>query len=179
VPFERRRYWLAPARSGGAPPRREEPADSPQVFAAEAAAMPLGASYPRPVLSTAFVAPLGEREERIAALWEEALGIAPVGRLDSYLELGGHSLSATRMLWRVNELFEVDIPIAQVFAAPTVAGVAALVAAARRPEGAGALAAEPSLEIDPEDLAALIADVQGRSPEEILALLAHEREDFS
>ena len=71
-------------------------------------------------------------EELIAALWCQVLGVDSVGRDESFFELGGHSLLAMQVVSRLRELFGVEIELRQLFASPTVAGLAEHVEAARR-----------------------------------------------
>jgi amino acid adenylation domain-containing protein len=70
-------------------------------------------------------------EEELAAIWEDLLGISPIGVDDDFFALGGHSLLATQMLSRVRRAFRVDLAPQAVFDAPTVAGLARVVADAR------------------------------------------------
>jgi amino acid adenylation domain-containing protein/non-ribosomal peptide synthase protein (TIGR01720 family) len=74
-----------------------------------------------------FEAPVGEREEVLAELWQSLLKVERVGRDDNFFELGGHSLLATRLLSRIRERLGVSIPLAQAFEATTVAAQAALI----------------------------------------------------
>ncbi|HKI01749.1 MAG TPA: amino acid adenylation domain-containing protein [Thermoanaerobaculia bacterium] len=76
-------------------------------------------------------APRDATEEILAAIWAEVLGRERVGVGESFFEIGGHSLLATQVVSRVREAFAVDLPLAGLFAAPTVAGLAELVRAAR------------------------------------------------
>ena len=71
-----------------------------------------------------FVAPEGEVQERLAAIWTEILRVERVGARDSFFELGGHSLLATQVLSRVREAFGVELPLRALFETPTVAGLA-------------------------------------------------------
>jgi hypothetical protein len=87
------------------------------------------AAHPRPPLATPFVAPRNELEEATARIWEQALGVAPIGVLDSFLELGGNSLTAIEVLARMRQVLEIGVSIDQLFTHPTIASlIAALVA---------------------------------------------------
>jgi amino acid adenylation domain-containing protein len=77
-------------------------------------------------------APLGPIEETVAEVWSGLLGIGKIGRHRGFFELGGHSLLATRVMARVNQAFQTDLPLRALFEAPTVAGLALLVASAGR-----------------------------------------------
>jgi acyl carrier protein len=117
----------------------------------------------RPALRTAYAPPEGELEERIAAIWQDLFGIAPIGRDDSFLELGGHSLLAIQIVTRLRDVLAVDLPVTALFEAPTVG----LLARAVRQEHLS-----NSGESDPDELEALLALVEGLSPEEAAARLA-------
>jgi amino acid adenylation domain-containing protein len=74
-------------------------------------------------------APQGPLEEALAAIWAEALGVEEIGADESFFALGGHSLLAARMLARVEERLGVELPMRAVFERPTVARMAAALAA--------------------------------------------------
>jgi amino acid adenylation domain-containing protein len=84
----------------------------------------------RPQLGRPYEAPRSALEEVLAGAWAEALGIERVGRHDSFFDLGGHSLLATRLVAWVRDVLGVEVLLAEFFAAPTVAGLAAAVRAA-------------------------------------------------
>ncbi|HYS77481.1 MAG TPA: amino acid adenylation domain-containing protein, partial [Candidatus Dormibacteraeota bacterium] len=79
-----------------------------------------------------FVAPRTQDERRVASLWAGTLGLDRVGVLDGFFDLGGHSMVATQVISRVRDLFGVEVPLRALFEAPTVEGLAARIAAARR-----------------------------------------------
>jgi len=76
---------------------------------------------------SAFRAPRTAIEVRIAAIWEETMKLKRVGVDDDFLELGGHSLVAVRIVARLAKAFSREIPLRAVFDAPTVAQLARLV----------------------------------------------------
>jgi amino acid adenylation domain-containing protein len=80
-----------------------------------------------------YAPPVGEVEEALAGFWAELLRVERVGRHDSFFELGGHSLLAAQLRSRIQKTFEVDLPLAGLFARPTLADIAASVEAARDP----------------------------------------------
>jgi amino acid adenylation domain-containing protein/non-ribosomal peptide synthase protein (TIGR01720 family) len=65
----------------------------------------------------------------VATVWEDLLGISGFGDDESFFELGGHSLLAMQLVSRLREACGVEIPIATVFAGPTVSELSAALAA--------------------------------------------------
>ncbi|HYH78482.1 MAG TPA: amino acid adenylation domain-containing protein, partial [Longimicrobium sp.] len=86
-----------------------------------------------------YEAPLGEREEALAAIWSELLGVDRVGRWDNYFELGGHSLRAVQLVSRVRQALGMDVALGEVFERPVLADFA-------RGMDAAALAQLPAIE---------------------------------
>ncbi|HVU25275.1 MAG TPA: SDR family NAD(P)-dependent oxidoreductase [Opitutus sp.] len=78
----------------------------------------------RPALAVAFRAPEGAMPQRIAAVWEELLGIAGIGADDNFFELGGHSLLATQVVARLRGNGASGLTLATFFEAPTIAELA-------------------------------------------------------
>jgi amino acid adenylation domain-containing protein/non-ribosomal peptide synthase protein (TIGR01720 family) len=59
-------------------------------------------------------------EEMVAAIWKEVLKTGELGADDNFFAIGGHSLSATQVISRVNRLFSVELPLKTIFESPTV-----------------------------------------------------------
>jgi phthiocerol/phenolphthiocerol synthesis type-I polyketide synthase E len=88
--------------------------------------------YPRPNLSSPYLAPRDTTEEVVAKEWTWLLGLSKPGVNDDFLESGGHSLKAVQLISHLNKLFQVEITIGEFFESPTIAGIAN---ALRRAEG--------------------------------------------
>lgn len=79
----------------------------------------------RPALSETYSAPETAVEQQLVELWQNLLGLHRVGIHDNFFDLGGHSLLVGHMHARLEELFEVSIPIVDVFKYPTIVSLAA------------------------------------------------------
>ena len=72
--------------------------------------------------------PRTDAEVGLVELWCDVLGIDQIGVQDNFFtDLGGHSLLATRLVSRIRETFDVDLPLRQLFEGPTVAEIAVAV----------------------------------------------------
>jgi acyl carrier protein len=71
-----------------------------------------------------YEAPRNEVEEVLGEIWGEVLRVERVGVRDNFFELGGDSISGMRVISRVRQAFEVDVPIRALFTAPTIAELA-------------------------------------------------------
>ncbi|MFT4088915.1 MAG: amino acid adenylation domain-containing protein, partial [Gordonia sp. (in: high G+C Gram-positive bacteria)] len=79
-----------------------------------------------------FVAPLGDTEQAVAQVFGELLGIDQVSATASFLELGGNSLSAMRLVARVGDTLNVELTVRDLFGALTVRELAAVAAGRAR-----------------------------------------------
>jgi amino acid adenylation domain-containing protein len=75
-----------------------------------------------------YVAPRNEVEEILCGIWAEVLGVERVGIEDNFFQLGGHSLSATRVAVRVRDRFHIELPLQVLFQATTISALAAFIA---------------------------------------------------
>jgi amino acid adenylation domain-containing protein len=76
---------------------------------------------------TDFGPPQTLTEEVVAEIWTSVLNVDQVSIHDDFFALGGHSLVATRILSRLRETIEVEIPLRDFFDNPTVAQLAAII----------------------------------------------------
>lgn len=77
--------------------------------------------------SREYEAPQGHVEEVLAGIWQELLNVERVGRYDSFFELGGDSLLATRVITHVSYSLNVDIPMRVIFEKPTLEAMAVFI----------------------------------------------------
>jgi amino acid adenylation domain-containing protein len=81
----------------------------------------------RESLRREFVAPRTETERQLAKAWMRILGVERVGIYENFFELGGHSLLATQLISRIRDALHVEVPLRNLFEAPTIAGLAEIV----------------------------------------------------
>ncbi len=123
---------------------------------------------PEFVSAVAYRAPRDQRERALAALFGEILGVARVGVDDGFFDLGGHSLSAMRLVARVRAELGVEVPIRALFDAPTAAGLAAWMTLHAGEQAVAALTAQQRPAVVPLSFAQsrlwFIDQLQGPSP---------------
>lgn len=93
------------------------------------------AIFARSELRREYVAPEGEVERKLAALWSEALRIDRVGATDDFFDLGGHSLIAVRLAAKIKTTWNVNVPLALMIEAPTVRELGRVIAESIRQPG--------------------------------------------
>lgn len=132
--------------------------------AAPAASMTI---HRRPELGSAFKAPGGQLELDLAEIWKELFNIDPIGVDDNFFELGGHSLLATQLNARISSRLHVDLSLATLLQAPTIAELSLAILAAQ------------AAQADPETLERMLAEVGEMSPEELERLLSEETDTLA
>nr|WSZ19204.1 amino acid adenylation domain-containing protein [Streptomyces canus] len=75
-------------------------------------------------LARGYIAPRTPVEEQLARVWADVLGVDRVGIHDNFFSLGGHSLLAMRVVNGLANKVQMDVPVRDLFAHPTVAGLA-------------------------------------------------------
>jgi amino acid adenylation domain-containing protein len=125
-PFERKHYWLEmvkePMQATAVNMEEEKVVVEPGL--AKEQKKQTGTFTPRPKLPVEYVAPNDDIEASIVEIWEELLGIKPIGTEDNFFDLGGHSLLATTFLSHLQEKFHMRLGLKSIFEASTVAGIA-------------------------------------------------------
>jgi len=122
-------------------------------------------ALPAPVLErvdleNSYVLPRTPVEQELADMWQQVLGVEKVGVHDNFFDLGGHSLLATQLVSRVRNAFHVEVPLKDLFDAPTVADIAVRIAQ----DLAGGE--------DGEEVAKMLGELEGLSDDEIQELLS-------
>jgi amino acid adenylation domain-containing protein len=100
---------------------------------------------------TAFVAPGTPTEQAMAKVWAEVLGLERVGLHDNFFEIGGHSLLAAQLVWKISETAGIEIPLHTLFECSTVEQLSRVVERRRDEiaEGGGAVATDTGTTITP------------------------------
>lgn len=88
----------------------------------------------RPPLESAYAPATNALESLLAHVWEEVLEERPVGTRDAFLDLGGDSLSAVRMVERVEEALGRKVSLALLASASTVEELARALVAEQPPD---------------------------------------------
>jgi len=91
-------------------------------------------SNDRPQLTEPFEAPNTQLEKELSLLWSVVLGLNDVGVNDNFFELGGDSLRTTQLIFKVEEAYDVVIPLVGFFSLPTITGLAGLIQRRRSSE---------------------------------------------
>ena len=75
-------------------------------------------------LDAAYGEPRTPLQAVIAGIWADVLGLDRVGIFDNFFELGGQSVIAARLMARLREACQVELPLRALFERPTVAELA-------------------------------------------------------
>jgi acyl carrier protein len=79
---------------------------------------------PEPRREDGFAAAQTETEELLVGIWQDLLRRERIGIYDNVFDLGAHSLLLPQMMARIEEVFQLELPLRVVFEAPTVAQLA-------------------------------------------------------
>jgi surfactin family lipopeptide synthetase A len=71
-------------------------------------------------LDNTFIASQDEVEQQLTQIWEEVLGITPIGIEDNFFRLGGNSILAVRSIVEIEKYWQQRLPLSIFLAAPTI-----------------------------------------------------------
>jgi acyl carrier protein len=115
--------------------------------------------WTRPSLDVPFLAPRTLVEQQIAEIWADVLSLDVVGVNDDFLALGGDSLRATRVVARLRDRFDLNLPIGMLLKTNTVARIAEVIVQDRTDQA-------------PRDhLVALLSEVEGLTEAQVASRL--------
>ena len=79
---------------------------------------------PTPDTSKTIVAPRNDLERQLVDIWEELLEYTPISVTDNFFDLGGHSILAVRLMFRIQKLIGRQVPLAILFDGATIESLA-------------------------------------------------------
>jgi acyl transferase domain-containing protein len=173
-PFARTKHWLDPTPSAAA----VTPAAAP------AAAAPAAAPHNGSGAHRSGDGGRTPMQRYLTNLWCDLLGIEQVRLHDNFFDLDGHSLLVMQMVTRIRKDIDPDLDMATVFEAPTIAALSGHLEsrgvriparedpAADGPPAEALLFAEPPAQVDGEQVAALMAEIESLSDDEVRERLA-------
>ncbi len=157
-------------RNAEAAPRTQRAADYQRIaelrHPAEMMDAMLREKRERAPVMAAGGAPRTELEARLCALWSELLGVSSIGIRDPFFDVGGHSLLAVQMVSRIHRDIGVDLPLEAVYTGTLTVE-----------ELARSIELFQLGELNEDEYASLLAEVEGLSDAEAEALLASEMDE--
>lgn len=121
-PFQRRRYWINPARVIMA---SSSTAHSTNELGSENLLIELSPDHQSDQKQNGM--PRNEVESSLATIWQRLLGVSDLSIHDNFFDLGGSSLLATRLFTQVANEFGTKLQIATIFEAPTIKQLAKII----------------------------------------------------
>lgn len=64
--------------------------------------------------------------KELARIWQQILGVEPIGIDQNYFDLGGDSSLAVQMFAQIEEVFKIKLPLATLYEAPTIGELAVI-----------------------------------------------------
>ena len=81
----------------------------------------------KPEITKSFVNYQNHIEHQLIQIWENLLGVQPIGIKDDFFELGGNSLLAVRLFAEIERKFAKKLPLAALFPSSTVAAMSQII----------------------------------------------------
>jgi aspartate racemase len=73
-----------------------------------------------------YVAPRSDLERKLVQIWQEMLGVKPIGVRDNFFDLGGHSLMEVRLVGEIEKKLGLTLPLTSLYYTRTVERLAAV-----------------------------------------------------
>jgi acyl transferase domain-containing protein/thioesterase domain-containing protein len=130
-PFERRRYWIEPAKAPQGYPALQAALTktSKNYQASSPPEIQIEELVPRDEgLQSDYVAPRDEIEKAMTGIWQKLLGVKQIGVQDDYFDLGGTSMLVTRLFAQIESRFNKKLPLTTMINAPTIEQLSRIVA---------------------------------------------------
>jgi hypothetical protein len=103
-----------------APPEEEQ---RPGSAAAQHASRPRESKrhlHGRPPLQNEYLAPENDLQKKLVEIWENVLGVCPIGIDDRFTELGGDSLMGVRVIAKSRESCQITLTVRMLFEESTI-----------------------------------------------------------
>jgi amino acid adenylation domain-containing protein len=88
-------------------------------------------------VSSVYVPPRTNAEQKVAAIWQELLRTERIGVSDNFFDLGGYSLLVVQLQSRLLQQFQKELSLVELFQHPTVASQASLIVQPQSPASSG------------------------------------------
>jgi len=111
-----------------------------------------------------FTAPQTSIEKDLGQIWAELLGLEQVGIHANFFDLGGHSLLATQVMSRLQDKFQVELPLRTFFEQPTIADLALVITEMQ------------AAKAEQTDVSHILAEIESLSEDEAKKLIAPNSE---
>ncbi|QDL11462.1 hypothetical protein DP114_29360 [Brasilonema sennae CENA114] len=84
-----------------------------------------------------YIEPHTQTQKELAEIWRQVLEVESISINDNFFKLGGYSLRATQVVYRICKTFEIDMPLTSLFEEPTILGLASNIEKLRQSKQGG------------------------------------------
>ena len=118
-----------------------------------------------------FVPPQTDLEKQLSTIWAELLSSRRIGIHDNFFLLGGHSILASKLSYRIQDCFHVEISMAAIYESATIEELARSIGVLQSKQNVGN-------NNHSFDIEKLIADIENMSSEEICIELEKKEKEL-
>jgi acyl carrier protein len=127
--------------------------------------------YAKDLLENAYVAPSTDTQRVLAEIWSRVLGVEKIGVTDNFFMIGGHSLLATQVVSRVRQSFGIEMPLREMFEAPTISELSKAVEKIRGEQSLAGVSTITARKRGARNFEQVLSEVQQLSDDEARELL--------